>query len=470
MLWLPDESWRRTIVAWGCLLTLPLLIPSRLGSLSLSWLRGVAGPGSARASTPDSRQAHLPDGAGPDLGQILSQLGVADWHKQGYRGQGLTIAVLDSGFRGYRAHLGKSLPAHVTVRSFRTDGNLEARDSQHGILCGEVLHTLAPAADLLFANWEADRPDQFLDAVRWARRQGARIMSCSLIMPSWSDGEGGGPVNEALAEIIGAGTSPGDLLCFASAGNTAQRHWQGLFHDAGARFHEWSPGRIDNGLTPWGNDEVSVEMCWQPSANYLVLVRDASTGQVVGKSPGHQGRRGKRRRCCAVVRFMPQPGHLYQVRVQRLRAETGRFHLVVLGGCLACATAQGSIACPADGPAVIAVGAVDRAGLRVCYSSCGPNSHRPKPDFVATVPFPSQWRRQPFTGTSAAAPQAAALAALLWSRFPLWNAHQVRSAMQESAQDLGPAGHDYETGYGLIRLPRTILQPDRIIRASSAAP
>src|SRR5262245_14355814 len=40
MLWLPDESWRRTIVAWGCLLTLPLLVPSSLGSLSLTWFRG----------------------------------------------------------------------------------------------------------------------------------------------------------------------------------------------------------------------------------------------------------------------------------------------------------------------------------------------------------------------------------------------------------------------------------------------
>ncbi len=470
MLWFPGESWRRTILAWGCLLALPLFVPSHPGGLSLPGFPRGGWPGGAWESTPDSRQAHLTNS--PDLGreQLLDQLGVTDWHQQGYRGQGLKIAVLDSGFRGYRSHLGKSLPAHVTARSFRTDGNLEARDSQHGILCAEVLHTLAPAAELLFANWEADRPDQFLEAARWARRQGARILSCSLIMPSWSDGEGGGPVNEALAEIIGSGKSPGDLLCFASAGNTAQRHWQGPFHDGGRGYHEWAPGKTENVLTPWGNEEVSVEMCWQPGANYLVLVSDAATGNLVGKSPGHLGRRGKRRRCCAVVRFLPQPGHSYRVRVQRLRPETGRFHLVVLGGCLACATAQGSIACPADGPAVVAVGAVDSAGQRVCYSSCGPNSHRPKPDFVATVPFPSRWRRQPFTGTSAAAPQAAALAALWWSRFPHWDAEQVRTAMQESALDLGPAGHDFETGYGLIRLPRTLPQPARVIRASSGAP
>jgi subtilisin family serine protease len=381
--------------------------------------------------------------------QILGQLGVDRWHQLGYRGRGVKVAVLDSGFRGYRAHLGTSLPAHVTVRSFRKDGNLEAKNSQHGILCGEVLHVLAPEAELLFANWDPDRPDQFLAAARWARAQGARVVSCSLIMPSWSDGEGGGAVNEALTQIIGPGTTAGDLLCFASAGNTAQRHWSGLFRDGGAGFHEWDSGHVNNSLVPWSNDRINVEMCWQGKVNYELSVLDAATGKLVARSPGKSGQR----RTCAVVRFQPSPWRSYQVRVRRLSGRPGRFHLVVLGGGLARTTARGSIPCPADGPAVIAVGAVDSEGRRVCYSSCGPNSRRPKPDFVATVPFPSAWRDRPFSGTSAAAPQAAALAAVLWSRYPGWKAGQIRLAMQKAALDLGPAGHDYETGYGLIRLP-----------------
>ena len=47
----------------------------------------------------------------------------------------------------------------------------------------------------------------------------------------------------------------------------------------------------------------------------------------------------------------------------------------------------------------------------------------------------------------------AALAALLWSHAPQWTAHQVRQTLTASAHDLGPAGHDDETGYGLIGLP-----------------
>jgi len=103
---------------------------------------------------------------------------------------------------------------------------------------------------------------------------------------------------------------------------------------------------------------------------------------------------------------------------------------------------------------VIAVGAEDGSGHRVWYSACGPNSPRLKPDLMATIPFPTLWRERAFGGTSAAAPQAASLAALIWSRHPDWSADQVRAALRSAARDLETPGPDRETGYGLIRLPR----------------
>jgi subtilisin family serine protease len=143
----------------------------------------------------------------------------------------------------------------------------------------------------------------------------------------------------------------------------------------------------------------------------------------------------------------------YEVHVRLLSGRPGPFHLVVLGGRLGIATANGSISCPADNPAVMAVGAVTKDGRRLAYSSCGPNSRSPKPDLVAPIPIPSLWRSRPFSGTSAAAPQAAALAALWWSRYPAWTSAQVRQSLLKSAHDLGPPGHDWETGYGQISLP-----------------
>ena len=426
-------------------------------------LAGI-GPSAAvpKAARPEPRRVdvHAPI---PDLSpafqreQLFARLGVDRWHRAGFRGQGVKVAILDSGFRDYRSFLGKALPARVTTRSFRADHELEARDSQHGILCGEVVHALAPDAELLFVNWDADRPQTFLEAVRWAREQGANVLSCSLIMPSWSDGEGGGEVNAALAQIVGGGEEAGDMLCFASAGNTAQRHWSGPLQRDASGFHWWAEGHRNNGVVPWGNERVSVELYGQGCDPLELLVHESGTGKLVGSAPA--SRAGSPCGCpVAVVRFQPQTDTKYFVRVQcdkAASADKGEpFHLVVLGGTLRYTTASGSISFPADSSAALAVGAVDGDGERLTYSSCGPNSPLPKPDFVAQVPFPSLCRDRAFAGTSAAAPQAAALAALLWSRQPASSAAAVRKVLRESARDLGPGGHDLETGYGLMVLPR----------------
>jgi subtilisin family serine protease len=380
----------------------------------------------------------------------LANLGVDRWHAAGIRGRGVKVAILDTGFRGYRAQLGKALPAQVTTHSFRPDGNMEARDSQHGILCAEVVHALAPDAEILLATWEPHSPEQFLQAAQWARAQGARVISCSVIMPSWSDGEGGGPVHAGLVRILGPGNRAGDMLCFASAGNTARRHWTGVFHDGGDGFHEWRSGLKDNRVRPWSSERVSIELCCAGSCRYRVQVYDDGAAAELG----HSTSGGKSNCGAAIVRFVPESGHRYQVRVRLDSGTAQPFHLVALGGDLDCAMASGSIPFPGDGPEVVAVGAVDEEGRRLPYSSCGPNSGKPKPDLVAEVPFSTLWRERPFSGTSAAAPQAAGLAALCWALHPDWSADQIREALRRWARDLGPAGHDFETGWGLIGLPR----------------
>jgi hypothetical protein len=404
----------------------------------------------AAVATPDAAVAADPDPLG-HRAAILEHLGVPCWHAAGYRGRGLRVAILDSGFCGYRAHLGKALPGRVQARSFRLDGNLEARDSQHGILCGEVVHALAPEAELLFANWEPDLPDRFLEAVRWARGQGARVISCSVIMPTWSDGEGQGAVHDELSRILGRGTSTGDVLFLASAGNTAQRHWGGPFRDGGDGWHEWAPGRTANAISPWRGERVSVELCWHGAGGYEMVVRDTTAGREVGRSDAAPASPAGNH--CAVVAFLADAEHRYTLRVRRVGPTAGTFHVVVLGGGLRYAVRRGSIPFPGDGPEVVAVGAVGADGRRLAYSSCGPNSPCPKPDLVAPVPFPSLWRSRPFAGTSAAAPQAAALAVLLWSRHPDWTPLQVRTALCSAARHAGTTPHNYDTGYGQIHLP-----------------
>ena len=357
-----------------------------------------------------------------ERGRELALLGVEPWHRASCLGGGIKVAVLDSGFRGYKKFLGDVLPANLQVHSFRHDGNLEAKDSQHGILCGEVVHALAPDAEILFANWEPDEPETFLEAVRWARKEGARIATCSVIMPCWSDGDGGGDVHRKLAGLLGDGKAVDDMVCFASAGNTAERHWVGDFRQGADGLHDWRGGTTSNRVSPWGTDRVSVEL-YAPagSARFELSVCDASTGAVIGKAASLAG--GDR--STAVVRFEPESSRSYAAHVRRLSEGPSRFHLTSLSADLEIATSQSSVAFPADGPEVIGVGAVDAAGRRLAYSSCGPNSAHFKPDMVAPVPFMSFCRSRPFAGTSAAAPQAAGLAAVLWSENKSWVAREI---------------------------------------------
>jgi hypothetical protein len=379
----------------------------------------------------------------------LAALGLERWQAAGVTGKGVKIAILDTGFRGYHDHLGKALPEHVTTHSFRRDANMEARDSQHGILCAEVIHAIAPDADLLLADWDVDSPEEFLAAVRWARDQGARIISCSVVMPSCSDGEGGGTVHRDLDSLLGSGTGPHDLLCFASAGNTIDRHWCGPFHDGGQGLNEWAPGKTDNPLSPWSSEQVAVHLYGHVGAGYELSVLEAPSDRVVAKARTDDAETD---RVAAVVRFQPEAGHAYRVRVRRMHGPADSFHLTSMFASIEYRSPSASVCFPADGAHVVAMGAVDTDGNRQWYSACGPNSTCPKPDLVATVPFPSLWRARPFGGTSAAAPQAAAVAALWWSRHPQWHAADVRESMRSTARDLAAPGHDWETGYGLIQL------------------
>ena len=56
----------------------------------------------------------------------------------------------------------------------------------------------------------------------------------------------------------------------------------------------------------------------------------------------------------------------------------------------------------------------------------------------------------PFFGTSAAAPHAGAIAALLKSKFPAATPAQLRDALVGTALDIGPAGRDDTTGAGIV--------------------
>lgn len=56
-----------------------------------------------------------------------------------------------------------------------------------------------------------------------------------------------------------------------------------------------------------------------------------------------------------------------------------------------------------------------------------------------------------FDGTSMATPHVVGVAAKVWRHFPQCTGKQIRDALNQSALDLGDAGRDNKTGYGLVQ-------------------
>lgn len=125
--------------------------------------------------------------------------------------------------------------------------------------------------------------------------------------------------------------------------------------------------------------------------------------------------------------------------------------------------AQGS---PVEEPGVclgvVSVGAVDPARTVSPFSSRHPYLTLSAPgQQIATL---SKVRGVAYVGegTSQATALTSAALALVWSRFPTLPGREIVTKLLNSAEDLGPAGHDEQYGYGFIR-------PDLAISTSIAS-
>jgi serine protease AprX len=122
--------------------------------------------------------------------------------------------------------------------------------------------------------------------------------------------------------------------------------------------------------------------------------------------------------------------------------------------------APASSASPAANPAGFSVGAVDGALNLVSQSSRGPSGCDGSvfPKLVApgqnVVSSDLSFGGLPLfatvSGTSFAAPHVAGAMALLASAFPAATVTQLRNALTDSAVDMGAAGADNNTGFGLL--------------------
>ena len=104
---------------------------------------------------------------------------------------------------------------------------------------------------------------------------------------------------------------------------------------------------------------------------------------------------------------------------------------------------------PAADPNVIAVSATDADDKLFAASNIGPHIALAAPGVDILLPSPGG-RYQLISGTSFSAAYVSGVAALLLQRAPGLSPDQVRTILQDTAKDLGPAGKDPEFGFGLV--------------------
>jgi len=112
---------------------------------------------------------------------------------------------------------------------------------------------------------------------------------------------------------------------------------------------------------------------------------------------------------------------------------------------------------PAAYKTVLAVGGIGSNGSIVQESNYGPELDLVAPWEVYTTALDGKYQSN--YGTSMAAPQVAAVAAMVFALHPDWTPAQVRNHLRATAEDLSVRKWDERTGYGLLRADRAVTTP-----------
>jgi len=391
------------------------------------------------------------------------------WSRSG-RGGGVRIGILDIGFTGYENLLGSELPAQVHVRPFyhNTRGELDITgDGEiHGTACAEVVHDVAPDAELYLTN--AGSPAELEQAEQWLVDSGVEVISHSV---GWFFGKGDG--TGAIDDIAAAARNNG-VMWVNAAGNFALSFWTGscetVAGDGSVQVLN-NRGGAESTVTlgtTFPNETVEVALLWDhwPTSSDLDFEIDllSPSGQTLAtsqtSSPDPYALR--------VLDYpVSQRTDSLRVRIRRISGSGlgSVLRLVRTDGELATRfmVADGSLANPADSPEVLAVGAYEWSSEALeLYSSRGPTTDgrmKPEilgPDCVSTYTYHEQG---PFCGTSAATPHVAGAVGLILGAAPQgaffaprWSLEDVLGRLRleaETVDALDPNG----VGWGRIRLP-----------------
>jgi len=402
----------------------------------------------------------------------------------GVNGSGIKVGVLSDSV-DYLSGLQSSgiMPA-VTI--LPGQANLGATGEGTAML--EIVNDLAPGAGLYFATGDFGEASYAYNILNlWTN--GCRIICDDLDYwdePPFQDG--------IIAQAVNTVTANGALY-FSAAMNSGNLDsgtsgtWEGDFVDGGAateeggRLHSFGSATYD---TCTGGGDLRVDLFWSdplsnPSDDYDLFELNSSGSTVVGSSTAVQNG-GAGQTPYESIGPLTNGNRLVIVKYSGagrfLHLSTGRGRLSIAtsgstrghpaaanGFCVAAmpAVSPGPYPSPFTGGAANPIETFSSDGLRRVFyyadgsaitpgnfSSTG-GTVRQKPDIAAADGVSTDVTGfGSFYGTSAAAPHAAAIAALLWSYSPGLSTAQVRTVLTTTALDVNPAGVDRDTGYGVL--------------------
>ena len=369
----------------------------------------------------------------------------------------------------------------------------------------EIVHDLAPGAQLYFATGSTSITS-FANNIRALRAAGCDIIVDDVfyfVETPFQDGQApaivsptnGGVVIQAVKDVVASGA-----LYFSSAGNSGNVDsgnggtWEGDFADNGTtllngRVHKFG-NQAFNTLTaaaPTNNDGTvaPITLFWSDplggSANDYDLFRLNAAGNAVAASSTNiqngtqdpieqvtQNIANPRlvitKKASALPRFL----HLETNRGRLAIATEGATHghaAVTGAGAYGIAATAASAAFPQPFSTASLVEPFSSDGPRRIFFTAGGAPITPdnllagggqvlqKPDLTAADGVSVSGVGgfgSPFNGTSAAAPHAAAIAALVKAANPALSAPQVRAILTSSAIDIQLPGVDRDSGAGIL--------------------
>lgn len=386
-----------------------------------------------------------------DPNQGVSVIEADQWQKAGFNGQNIKVGIIDGGFSNYQKFLGSALPSQVVFKSFLYGGSPEGSE-EHGVAVAEIVHSVAPSAQLILTPIEDEIG--FANAVDYLMANHVQIIQASLGWGGLWPGDGTGLMDQKLNQARQAG-----ILPVVSAGNYGQSHYMGTLKTDANGYDQFQSGQTVLKITPEASS-VWVALRWNetwdsPQTNLDLYILN-SAKQVVGSSRNVQGN-GSPKPPSELVPFTATPGQPYYVQIRLVGAAhtSGlQLHIFAYDAVVDDSTAVQSLATPGDAAGAISVGATNwKDDALEAYSSAGPTQDgRLKPELMAPTEIGSQVYGADFGGTSASAPQVSGAAAVLWSADPTLKADQVARYLEATAKTLTVGGLNPDSGYGRLDL------------------